>query len=1277
MLGQAPRFPAMRPRGMDACRPINGWNWKENALREEFRSSQRANSRCHAIRRTRMTEIAFIFFGIIIVCLWIKIGEISRRQKEFKELSRSWQRRLESIEAKLKHVRAESVQALETEPVGPAPVKATPALRAPAEKQPLSEKSPTTGAPPPAAMRPSPIAINYRQETPSPRPPIPPPPVAPPPLRPRVSSPPVQPPAPPKPAFDWESLVGVKLFSWIAGVALLLAAVFFLRYSIARGWLMPPVQMTIGIVVGIGLLLACELKAARKYRITADAMDASAIAILFSTFFAAHDRWHLIGTPLAFVFMVLVTAVAVLLSIRRDSIFIALLGLLGGFATPALLSTGENKPISLFSYLLLLNAGLSWVASKKKWPILTTLSLIFTVLYQWIWVDKFLDVSPLPIALGIFLVFPILSFIGLSLGQKENPDADWLSLYGKTAHVSAVLPLLFALYMAATPAYGHSYYLLFGFLFILDIGLFAIAVARKEEILHWIGALSTILIFAIWLGMSYESRAWPIPLAIAALFAIFYLVAPFIARSLGREFTEFGCRAVYAAPLLLFVFPCLAAMEPECAHPGWLFGMLFATLAAISAYAIRHENGIIYCIGALFALAAEAVWSAKYLKPERLFSGLAIYVVFGLFFICAPMVARRLGKRLKPEGASAGLLVIGLMLLLFFASGSMAAISIWGLALLLLLLNLGLLIHGAACKLPGLAMAGMGLSWIVLGVLWASVSLATILLPALVVVAGFALLVLAGNIWLKNQTPEGEDSSLGNGIFLGLTGHIFLLAVAGQPSLTQTPWPFLGILFLLTLAVSVAALHTRRSDLHLSSMIACGILLTVWSVTAGAAPYPGLALLSAGALAFLGLAWIYPAHRAGADAASYRRTAAITIVFAQIVAVVASMQPGSPSIGNLVCAHVIFLVALLCLTGIGRVPLFAALALLPTAAAVSLWILQNEGSGFWLQPILFAAPIYLVFIAYPLILGRRCGKLLEPYLAAVLAGIPFFFEARHAIIQAGWKPSIGILPVCQALLMAILLLRLLNIEPRGMRRLGRLALVAGAALAFITVAIPLQLDKEWITIGWALEGAALAWLYGKIPHQGLLLAVSGLFTAVFIRLAMNPSVLYYRPRGAAIWNWYLYAYLVASAALFLGGWFLSRTRDVFAEGMPRVSKFLSAGGAILLFLLLNIEITDFYSEGSTITLNFGASLSQDLTYTLGWALFGVALLTAGIMIKSQPARIAALALLVVTIFKCFFYDLSRLGGLYRVVSLLGLAICLALVALALQKFVLSARKEAK
>jgi uncharacterized membrane protein len=302
---------------------------------------------------------------------------------------------------------------------------------------------------------------------------------------------------------------------------------------------------------------------------------------------------------------------------------------------------------------------------------------------------------------------------------------------------------------------------------------------------------------------------------------------------------------------------------------------------------------------------------------------------------------------------------------------------------------------------------------------------------------------------------------------------------------------------------------------------------------------------------------------------------------------------------------------------------------------------------------------------------------LEPYLAAVLASAAFFFQARRSIMLGGHANVIGVLPVIQAGLFSLLLRQLLRIEPRGARSLGRLALVAGAALAFVTVAIPLQLEKNWITIGWAVEGAALAWLYGKIPHRGLALAATGLLVVVFVRLALNPSVLTYEPRGAMrIWNWYLYTYLLCAAAMLLAARFFAKTDDVIVPGIPRISSLLPVGGTILLFLLLNIEIADFYATGPTITFNFNSTPAQELTYSLGWALFAIGMLAAGIVMHIRAARIAAIALISVAVLKAFLHDLGRLGGLYRVGSFVGLAIALSLVAVALQKFVLTP-KEAR
>ena len=139
----------------------------------------------------------------------------------------------------------------------------------------------------------------------------------------------------------------------------------------------------------------------------------------------------------------------------------------------------------------------------------------------------------------------------------------------------------------------------------------------------------------------------------------------------------------------------------------------------------------------------------------------------------------------------------------------------------------------------------------------------------------------------------------------------------------------------------------------------------------------------------------------------------------------------------------------------------------------------------------------------------------------------------------------------------------------------------------------------------------------------------------------------------------------------VAAWWFSRTSDRIVEGLPRVSHLLPAAAVVLLFLLLNIEIADFYATGPQITFRFGVTVSQDLTYTIGWLGFGMLLLAAGIYAHNRPARVTAVTLIAITAFKCFLYDLASLAGLYRVASFVGLAIALALVSLALQKFVLA------
>jgi hypothetical protein len=1089
---------------------------------------------------------------------------------------------------------------------------------------------------------------------------------------------------PSSPGFDWESLVGVKLFSAIAGVALVFAAVFFLRYSVEHGWLQPPIRVLIGISVAVALLVVCELKAARRYPATANALDAAAIAILFATFFAAHALWNLIPAGVTFGLLGIVTAVAVLLSIRRESLFIAVLGLLGGFATPALLSTGENRPIPLFAYLMLLNVGLAWVAYRQTWPALTALTLVFTTIYQWGWVFKFLGQSELTLAMGIFVIFPLVTFVGLALARRRPPGEGASSadqVFERTAVTGAALPLAFALYLSSVPAYGARPGLLFGFLLLVDAGLFVIAMVRGQWALHAAGAVVTLSVMPVWLALSYAHTAAYPTLLFCAAFSAFYALAPVVAYRVGRPPSEAGYEAAFAAPLLLFVLTVLARIEPVFAAPLPLFGTLLGLVLLIAWRAIASQRGSLYYLAAFFSIATQAAWSTMHLSVDRLGTAVVIYAVFGVVSMALPLVARRVGRPLQPEGGGGLVLIASLGLLLFLSWGPIAPATLWALALLLAILNAGLFVESASGGLPLVSVAGSFVSWIILANWWLRAGASVGVLPSLAVLTGLTLVTLGGHAWthrrwLRSPGAKTQAAPFVEGPYLGLIGHLFLLFVAVNPQWSLPPWPWFATLAVVTLAASAVSLAARTAALHAAGAVAAGVIVAAWTYASAAPSWTLVALIASGGVSAFALAWMPVARKAGGSDEAATGAAAVLFV-GEAAAILAVMAGGAP-FAAIVATHVANLSILLALTWVRRWQQVAMWAVVVAACAAAVQWQSGNLAVDWRRLLFLSFAMYAVFTAYPLLLGRRARAERDPYVAAVLASIVFFFAARAALKAGGFGWVVGVLPVAEGAVMAILLRALLRIEAKGERDLGRLALVAGASLAFVTVAIPLQLSNQWITIGWALEGAALAWLYTRIPHRGLLAWSVALLGAVFVRLAMNPEVLTYEPRGTMrILNWYLYAYFICAAAFLLAAWWFSKSDDRIPGLGLRPSRVLPGCAVILLFLLLNIEIADFYATGPAIMFRFGVTVSQDLTYTIGWLLFGMALLAVCIYLHNRAGRVTALALIAITTFKCFLYDLGSLGGLYRVASFVGLAVALALVSVALQKYVLAKPEGAR
>lgn len=322
-------------------------------------------------------------------------------------------------------------------------------------------------------------------------------------------------------------------------------------------------------------------------------------------------------------------------------------------------------------------------------------------------------------------------------------------------------------------------------------------------------------------------------------------------------------------------------------------------------------------------------------------------------------------------------------------------------------------------------------------------------------------------------------------------------------------------------------------------------------------------------------------------------------------------------------------------------------------------------------------------------LSRRLAETRWAWRAAAIAPMLWFEALHHGWVWAFGTRLVGALPVLLALLTLSLvaLARTRNEGDPGVRT-SALVWLSGATMLFVTVAIPLQLDREWITIGWALEAAALLTLYRRLDHPGLKWVSMLLFAFVGSRLLLNPYVLGYYERGPwRIVNWLSYTYLVPAACLVAGGVLL---RDLENERLrdwertftpPNVARpftaILYAMALVVVFAWLNLTIVDWYATGPALSIPTDRLPARDLTISIAWALYGLVVLALGMWRESTPMRLTSLLLVLLTAAKVFLYDLSNLRDLYRVAALVGLAFSLITISLAYQRFVFrsSKRKE--
>ena len=312
--------------------------------------------------------------------------------------------------------------------------------------------------------------------------------------------------------------------------------------------------------------------------------------------------------------------------------------------------------------------------------------------------------------------------------------------------------------------------------------------------------------------------------------------------------------------------------------------------------------------------------------------------------------------------------------------------------------------------------------------------------------------------------------------------------------------------------------------------------------------------------------------------------------------------------------------------------------------------------GFWLADALHRAPFFgatcgfLLFFAWSWwhLLWKRSAASTVALSVFALNGVVYFAHS-YLLLHSDRHDWLGLLAVliAAAYLVFGVILQRQAVEPEADTRPSLLAL--GMATAFLTLAIPIQFIGFTITIAWAMQGAALAWIGYRFVSTRALNASLLVFALVAMRLLLFELESFPNPNSySAIANTRFLTFAVSAVAMLLAAWWVSK----ISQAAALAAYF--AGHAFLL-LGLSLEIVGWARRSVSAENRLSA---ETIGISILFGVYAVTLVSVGVATRTVINRLSGLGLTVIVILKLYLFDVWQLTRPYQILAFVILGILL-------------------
>lgn len=344
------------------------------------------------------------------------------------------------------------------------------------------------------------------------------------------------------------------------------------------------------------------------------------------------------------------------------------------------------------------------------------------------------------------------------------------------------------------------------------------------------------------------------------------------------------------------------------------------------------------------------------------------------------------------------------------------------------------------------------------------------------------------------------------------------------------------------------------------------------------------------------------------------------------------------------------------------------------------WLWYNENYHHQKRGavLIFQTALFLIFLVAHVgrDLIRRESSTIEDALLLLVNPFTFFATTYH-LLNPTHHDWMGVLAIGMALLYASAAKVLLQRSPKSRREI---LLLIAVALTFVTVAIPIQLRSNWITIAWAVEGLAILWAALEIRSVRLRAHAFGLLALAFFKLLFWDTPYGARPKFIPVFNRYFLSSLAVILCLLAAIYLYERVRERGLKEAKVIRLVIGLAAAVAFWFVISVETQTFF-----VTRALAERVAEDAAHqrwlgqmalSVVWAIYAGALAATGFIRRVPAIRWASLVLFALTIIKAMLVDIARLERLYRIIVFFVLGILLLLVAWAYHR-VFQSRESSK